>query len=297
MAYQNYDDILAAAVQESNQPFDKEAWAEKKKAEREDVYALLDKTTTEVSTDGSKFQQYLDVQSRFNRYSVGNALLIMAQMPKATRLKDFDGWKENRVSLQRRQKGIRILEPGNEYQREDGSIGTSYNVKKVFDISQTKARRRLEPDKPDERSVLMALVSRTPVPLQTVEQIDNPEMGALFDAAEKKIIVKKGMGAADLFRSVTQELAHAELAFGMENYSRGENSFRAYCVSYMLCKQYGFPTEQFAFEQLPAGFAEAEPQDVRTELGVMRDVANSISGRMARILSQEKNQRAQEQMR
>ena len=87
----NYDDILATAEKESNQPFDKEAWAEKKKAEREDIYAMLDKVTTEVSTNGRKFQQYLDVQSRFSRYSVGNALLIMAQMPKATRLKDFDG--------------------------------------------------------------------------------------------------------------------------------------------------------------------------------------------------------------
>ncbi len=293
----NYDDILATAEKESNQPFDKEAWAEKKKAEREDIYAMLDKVTTEVSTNGRKFQQYLDVQSRFSRYSVGNALLIMAQMPKATRLKDFDGWKENRVSLQKNQKAIRILEPGNEYQRDDGSVGTSYNVKKVFDISQTKARRGREPEKPDERSVLMALVSRTPVPLQTVEQLDNPGMGAFFDVAEKKIMVKKGMGADDIFRSVTQELAHAELALGMDNYNRGENTFRAYCVSYMLCKQYGFPTELFAFEQLPGGFVEAEPQDVRAELGVMRDVADSISGRMARILSQERNQKAQEQIR
>ncbi|OLA01740.1 MAG: hypothetical protein BHW11_07425 [Clostridium sp. CAG:62_40_43] len=59
--------------------------------------------------------------------------------------------------------------------------------------------------------------------------------------------------AADIFRSVTQELAHAELALSVDNYNRGENSFRAYCVSYMLCKQYGFPTEQFSFDTLPGG--------------------------------------------
>lgn len=290
----NYDDILATAERASNQPFDKEAWAEKKKAERESVYAMLDKMTGEVSANGDKFQQYLDIQSRFNQYSVGNALLIMAQMPKATKLKDFDSWKENHVSLQKKQKHICILEPGNEYQREDGSIGTSYNVKKVFDISQTKARRGLEPQKPGERSVLMALVSHTPVPMQTVEQLDNPGMGALFDAAEKKIYVKKGMGATDIFRSVTQELAHAELALAMDDYNRGENTFRAYCVSYMLCKQYGFETEQFVFDKLPDGFAQAETQTVRAELGVIRDVANNISGRMERILAQEKNRQEQE---
>lgn len=44
----NYDDILMTAEKESNQPFDKEAWAEKKKAEREEVYDMLDKVTDEM---------------------------------------------------------------------------------------------------------------------------------------------------------------------------------------------------------------------------------------------------------
>lgn len=36
------------------------------------------------------FQPYLDVQARFDRYSVSNAVLIAAQCPEATRLADFD---------------------------------------------------------------------------------------------------------------------------------------------------------------------------------------------------------------
>lgn len=295
----NYDDILASAEQEGKQEFDVEAWAEQKKNEREDLYGIRDKMTCDVSTDGSKFQQYLDTQSRFRRYSVGNVLLIMAQRPTATRLKDFEGWKENRVSIRRNEKGIRILEPGGEYRKEDGSFGTSYNIKKVFDISQTKARKTPMSQKPEERSVLVALVSHTPVPLETVETLEDPGMGAMYDEAENKIFVKKGMGAGDIFCSVTQELAHAELAMGMgrEDYTREDNAFRAYCVSYMLCKQYGFPTEQFSFEKLPNGFAEAEPQEVREELVVIRDVAENISSRMSRILSQERNQKETGQAR
>ena len=69
-------------------------------------------------------------------------LLILAQKPDATQLKDFDGWKDAGASIKRQQKGISILEPGEEYEREDGSIGTSYNVKRVFDISQTTARAK-----------------------------------------------------------------------------------------------------------------------------------------------------------
>lgn len=290
---QNYDAMLEEATKQE-QEFDVEAWAEKKKTEREDVYGMLDQVTTEVSTSSETFQKYLDVQSHFSRYSVSNALLILAQMPQATRLKDFEGWKDNHVSIKKSQRGIRILEPGEEYKREDGSIGISYNVKKVFDISQTKAKRSPIAQIPEERSVLKALISRTLVSIQTVEQLDSPEMGAFFDVEKETVLVKKGMNGQDLFRAVAQELAHAELSMGMEQYSRNENTFRAYCVSYLLCKQYGIPTEGYQFTHLPKGYEGAEPQAVRTELSVIRDVADSISGRMARILNQERNEKSKE---
>ena len=83
-------------------------------------------------TDGNIFQTYLDVQSRFDRYSVGNALLIMERNPQAKKLGDVDYWKGQGGFIKRNQfdKPIIILEPGNEYTREDGSVGVSYNTKR-----------------------------------------------------------------------------------------------------------------------------------------------------------------------
>lgn len=214
----SFDDIFEGHVSQrgqTNQPFDKEAWAEKKQAERQSVYDLADTTAVEVSTDGSKFQSYLDVQTRFSRYSATNVLLILAQKPEATQLKDFNGWKEAGASIKRQQKGISILEPGEEYERADGSIGTSYNVKRVFDISQTTARAKVQPAiSVDDRLLLKALISRSPVPMQTVDDLPN-HMGALYDHDQQVIFVRRGMDAADIFRSVSKELAHAEIA-GME---------------------------------------------------------------------------------
>ena len=37
---------------------------------------------------------------------------------------------------------IKIVESNGEYTRDDGSIGVSYNIKRVYDISQTTARTR-----------------------------------------------------------------------------------------------------------------------------------------------------------
>lgn len=39
--------------------------------------------------------------------------------------------------MRRGQKAIPIIEPVKEYVRDDGSIGVLYDVRKVFDVSQT----------------------------------------------------------------------------------------------------------------------------------------------------------------
>jgi hypothetical protein len=125
----NYDDLLnnAPAEPQSGQ-LSKEEYADKKRAEREEVFALSDSTALEVAGNGGKFRQYLDVQSRFDRYSAVNALLILAQKPEATRIGDFDYWKGIGGFVRPRQSAISILEP-HEYLKEDGSPGIGYNIK------------------------------------------------------------------------------------------------------------------------------------------------------------------------
>lgn len=43
-----------------------------------------------MASDSGKFQQYLDVQARFDRYTANNALLILAQRPDAERWEIMD---------------------------------------------------------------------------------------------------------------------------------------------------------------------------------------------------------------
>ncbi len=296
----NFDDIFAGQADrpESNgQPFDKEAWAEKKQAERKEIYDLADATAVEISKDGEKFRKFLDVQARFDRYSPTNALLIYAQMPEATQLKDFDGWKDAGVSVQRKAKSVKILEPGKEYDREDGTRGTSFEVKRVFDVSQTRGRLRTAPTaKPDDRALLKALISRTPVPIQTVDTLPN-NMGALYDHEQQVIFVCKGMGAEDIFRSVSKELAHAEIADMTDNYNRNDAAFAAYSASYLLCKKYQISIADYNFSRLPTSIRESDAQGIRAALTEIRDTAAQISQRMYRALEPNRNPKGREQER
>ena len=97
----NYDDIFNASAQKGTEDksfvsFNKEEWAAQKKQERESAFAMIDETAQRMANDGSLFQSYLDVQARFDRYSVGNAVLITAQKADATQLSDF---KAGRITV------------------------------------------------------------------------------------------------------------------------------------------------------------------------------------------------------
>jgi hypothetical protein len=294
----SFDDLFRQEneqpVPRNDLPFDKEAWKQQKQEQREMVYAMIDDTAQTVARDGAAFQKYLDVQSRFDRYSVANALLILAQKPDATRIADFDTWKEQGAFIRKKETGFYILEPGEEYRREDGTVGISYNPKKMFDISQTgNSRKRETPTYPDDRIRIKALMDHAPVPIRISDTL--PEgTNALYRPEAREIQIRKGMDAGNIFRSLSQELAHAEMDKGDGSYSRSDHAFHAYCVSYMLCKQYGVDTNGYRFDRAPQMLEGMDPQEIRTELSVIRETAVEISGRMNRMLSQQRQQIRQE---
>jgi len=286
----SFDDLFRQESEQpahqNDRPFDKEAWKQQKQEQREMVYAMIDDTAQTVARDSAAFRKYLDVQSRFDRYSVANALLILAQKPDATRIADFDTWKEQGAYIRKKETGFYILEPGDEYQRDDGTVGISYNLKKMFDISQTgNSRKRETPTYPDDRTRIKALMDHAPVPIRISDAL--PEgTNALYRPEAREIQIRRGIDAGSIFRALAQELAHAEMDTGDGSYRRSDHTFHAYCVSYMLCRQYGVDTSGYRFDRAPQMLEGMDPQEVRAELSVIREAAGEISGRMNRMLFQ-----------
>ena len=89
-----------------NEFFDKEEWANRKQQDRESAYAMVDDALKKVGTDGKAFQTYLDVQSKFERYSVSNALLVAAQKPDATDLGEANFWRGRGGYIRKGESGI-----------------------------------------------------------------------------------------------------------------------------------------------------------------------------------------------
>jgi len=164
----------------------------------------------------------------------------------------------------------------------------------MFDISQTgNSRKRETPTYPDDRTRIKALMDHAPVPIRISDAL--PEgTNALYRPEAREIQIRRGMDAGSIFRALAQELAHAEMDKGDGSYSRSDHAFHAYCVSYMLCKQYGVDTNGYRFDRAPQMLEGMDPQEVRAELSVIREAAVEISGRMNRMFSQQRQQKQQE---
>ena len=277
-----------------NRPFDKEEWAAAKQAQRKEAYELIDNTCSEMVASGDSFRQYLDVQGRFDRYSVANAVLVSAQMPEATQLKDYGKWKQSRVYVNKDAQKITILEPSKEYLRDDGTKAVSYNAKVVYDISETSAKDRQEAAEPKSmRELVSAMIDASPVPFQPVDDLELP---AFYDSEQQTIFIRTGLNEEQLFVSMSKEVAAAVYDF-KHNESRNASEFKAYCVAYMVSSRYGVDTRGFNFDRLPKEYAEMETQDFKSELGSMRDVLGEVQSEMYKSMEKNKPARNKEQER
>ena len=275
-----------------------EEYVAKKKAEKDAVYQMIDDAATEIVNAPEKFRGYLDTQARMDRYSAANALLIYKQQPQATQLKEFRDWQEDGVKVSKGAKSLSILEPV-EYAKKDGSTGIAYNVKKVFDVSQTNGRRPAAPtlDR-DPRKLVAVMLDTAPIDVATVEELPSPNMGAFYRNEDQTLYVKRDIGdSVTLCQCVAQELGHAQLAMSCEAYSRREMGFSAVCVRYMLCRKFGVDTRSFAIEDIPDGLKNKEPKGIRTELSKTRSAMNEIGSRVSEEIYRRRAERSKEQER
>ena len=256
---------------------------------------MIDDAATAIVQDGEKFRGFLDTQARLDRYSAANALLIYNQYPKATQLKDFGDWAEEKVSINKGAKSISILEPV-EYTKTDGTPGVSYNVKKVFDVSQTKGRQTPAPTvNRDPQALVAVMIDTSPVIVEVAPELPHPQMGAFYDNEKQTLFVKKDIGdSVALCQCVAQELGHAQLSIDSDSYSRKDMGFQAMCVGYMLCKKYGVDTKNFAINRIPEEWKNKEPKEIRAELSKTRTAMNEIHSRVSEELYRQKQERSKD---
>lgn len=263
----------------------KNSWKEQQNKDRQAVYDTMDRMATIVGNDSVKFQEYLDIQSRFAKYSVGNCLVILEKAPDSTQIKDKQSWNEKGIELKENAKAIKILEPSKSNGR------TYYNPKDVFDITQTNSTKKEENAiNYGDRKLLEALLFDCKVPRKAVDTLQNGEIGSEYNKTENILYVCKGMDRETLFQTLCQEIGNIEM---QDEENSNIKSFRSYCISYMICKRYGIDVSNFNFENLPQEItSKKEPKEIRWEIDKIRNSFEKINNRMTDYFdmsSKEKN--------
>ena len=286
------------ANNQTEHKYSPEEWAEKKQAEKDDIYKRVDETALDVVSNPEHFENYLNTQSRLDRYSAVNTLLIYSQKPEASQLKSYADWAQDNVRVKRGEKSISMLEP-TEYIKKDGSQGIAYNVKKVFDVSQTSGRRASAPTaNRNPRELVKAMVMTSEVDVQYVDSLPYEDRPSYYDNDKQTLYIKKGnKDTVALCQSVAQELGYAQLSMNSDVYSRRDLGFNAACIGYMLCKKYGVEAQAFNISDIPDKLRNAEPKEIKRELSGIRQSMNEIATRVTDELYRQKQARSQEMAR
>ena len=272
-----------------NKPYNKNNNWKEQNRKRNEAYKKIDDMSFKLSKDGNLFTQYLNILSRFEKYSVGNCMLILETEPNAMQIKEKQDWIDRGYELIQDAKSITILEPN----KANGKV--YYNPKEEYDISQTNAPIPEEREYTD-KDILLALFKDCKAKREVVDVLPNGEKGAEYVENENKLYMCRGLKSDYLLKTVIQEIARMEMQ-GVENGEMKE--FKTYCISYMICKKYGLETSQFDFSNLPNDLSSKEKgKDIRVELDDIRTNFTTINSKIVSYFEQEaKSRKNKEQER
>ena len=251
---------------------DHDEYREMKKQERNEVFEMLSESTQSLM-DSAEMIRYLDLQARLFDQTISNTLLIKAQMPEANWIRTSSEWGQDNISPRKGQKALKTLS-SHSYRKEDNSLGTSYDVTKVFDVSQTTAaERKIWTYK--YHDVQDSVLHKFPCTLEITPAV--PEGGnAYYDHNQEVIFLKDGMTKDQTFLALVTELSCYELM--RMDYSKSREDVLPYgeCAAYLLAKRYGIDAPAPNVDKLIERFEGKEEKQVRKELADMKQSAAII---------------------
>lgn len=234
----------------------------------DDRAALLAQLTEGVSalTTSTAWHRYLDVQSRFHRYSFHNVLLISAQCPQARQVAGFGAWRTLNRSVRRGERAIWIVAPMVARSSATGDDGDrvirGFKLVPVFDIGQTdgdplpEVCHRLDGDPPAAHYRHLVEVARS-LGFAVVDHTFDGGTNGDCSHARRRIRVEVAMSAVQRVKTLAHELAHAVLHHRVDD--RGRAELEAESTAYVVCRALGIDSGGYSFGYVASWAGGGEP--------------------------------------
>ena len=287
------DDLLGTNSKDNNynKQNSKNNWKEQNR-KRNEAYKKMDDMSFKILKDGDIFMQYLNILSRFEKYSVGNCLLILEAEPNAIQIKEKQDWIDKGYDTVENAKSMTILEPN----KVDEKV--YYNPKEEYDISQTNAPIP-EQKTYTNREMLLALFDicdTEEIKREVVDMLPSGNKGAEYIESKNKLYMCRGLKPEYLIKTVIQEIARIKM---QDMKSSEMKEFKTYCISYMICKRYGLDVSKFDFSNLPKDVINKDKgKEIRRELDEIRTNFIGINSKIIEHFEkEEKSRKNKEQAR
>lgn len=288
-----------------------------------EIMQALEQGVKDVFTSG-RYQDYLTLMSRFHHYSFRNVLLILSQMPEATRVAGIGTWNRMSRRVIAGSKGLRILAPnpiqneewidvtdasGNPIHNPDTGrviqtkvIQTlmSFKVVSVFDVSQTEGpdlprlATELEGDLADNGQMLEAVrrIAGCPVIIRALK--GKTKANGYYAVQEKEIVIRAGMSDVQTLKTAVHELAHSRIHAKPRKtddgnseptpWSRHAIEVEAESVAFVACSRFGIATDDYSFGYIAGWSKDASLPELQHSLAVIQATAEQIIEELAREL-------------
>lgn len=295
--------------------YNKETYHKDKQEELKQIMKNLEEGVKNVFTS-EKYLDYLDVMSKFHRYSSNNILMIMLQMPEAQYVAGYTTWKQLERNVKKGEKGIKILAPC-KYTVEVGLVDAKskepildengkqkiekrdkigFKTAAVFDISQTEGKElpelvtELKGTVEEKHTIYRALEELTGIRIQE-EDIKGGAKGyfqhSTLQGEKGKIVVQRGMEDLQSVKTAIHESAHCLLhdtGAIQENASRDKKEVQAESVAYVICKKLGLDTSDYSFAYVASWSSGKEVSELRESLDIIQETVQKIYNKIDKKL-------------
>lgn len=257
-------------------------WKLERQAERENTTALQDASIIEITSHPETYARYLDLQGDNPTYSAGNIALTMVQLDNASIIGTADRWK----TLNRTVKSSELNEGAKIFSRSP--LSKSYEIKDVYDISQTQGRDIVKPqlqnDSKEMEQAMTTLLNYSPVPVSIDNELDSP---ALYDEHDMELYINPTYPDHEAFAAIGAEIAQARFhkKGANRNYDRGECELDAQSVSHLLCRRFGIEHDLPDTSQVGDLYAGWDAVERRGALDSIQGMSKQIGGSIEKSIS------------
>lgn len=246
-----------------------------------EAQAVVNQGIQQMLEDPEQWRQWASTLAKFHRYSPGNVLLIMSQMPEATRVAGYHAWQDLGRQVQKGEHGITILAPVLRREKEEERTATTdspkpappalvgFRAATVFDVSQTQGRDLALPtpqllDARTMAELLGSLTAAVGVPVLMAESDTMGGANGVWRPSEGTITVSSDRSPDQQVKTLLHEWSHAvgvpDVAAAMDRH-RGAEEITAETTAYVLAQRLGMDTSQYSIPYV-GHWAQGDPQKV-----------------------------------